>query len=293
VASVTVGVKFRMFPQVSVASSVMVTGVPAVKCVSLAGPVLAVDPYEAAQEFATSGDDNNASNVTLTTGLPQTHDLDQAGGGEDQDWMLIPTIARHSYEARIAASSIGWDAGACPSCAQIERVSSSGAVLTEAVAIVNDGAGSTSESYDKSVRWIASSSTIDEFLRVSGGAFFTENASSVYTVRFWDTTYAIPRWNNASGQVTVFVISSLIQAPASVRIDFYSALGTLLGSQSFTLNANQLIVFNTGTLPALAGQSGHAYVVHTAGYGGLAGKAVALEAATGFSFDTPMVPIPN
>jgi hypothetical protein len=262
-----------------------------VTCVSLAGPVLAVDPYEAVQHFAQSGDDTNASNVTLTTGVPQTHDLDQASGFEDRDWMVVPTIAHHSYEARISASSIAWDHGACGTCAQIERVDASGAVLTEPVAIVNDGSGGTS--YDKSVRWIATSSTVAEFLRVSGGTAFTENASSVYTVRFWDTTYAIPRWNNVSGQVTVFVISSLIQAPATVRIDFYSAPGALLGSQSFTLDANQLIVFNTGTLPALAGQSGHAYVVHTAGYGGLAGKAVALEAATGFSFDTPMVPIPN
>ena len=50
--------------------------------------------------------DNNQTNVTLTTGLPQSHDLDQAGGGDDQDWMVVPTIAFHSYEARISASGI-------------------------------------------------------------------------------------------------------------------------------------------------------------------------------------------
>jgi hypothetical protein len=50
---------------------------------------------------------------------------------------------------------------------------------------------------------------------------------------------------------------------------------------------------STGTIGALAGLSGHAQVAHTAGYGGLAGKAVALEPATGFSFDTPLVPIPQ
>ena len=29
---------------------------------------------------------------------------------------------------------------------------------------------------------------------------------------------------------------------------------------------------------------------HTCGYGGLAGKAVALEPATGFTFDTSLIP---
>lgn len=264
-----------------------------VAVLAVATPSMAVDPYEGVQLFAGAGDDDPATNVALTTGFTQAHDLDQAGGGEDVDWMAVPTIARHSYEARISSGSVAWDFGACAGCAQVERVNSSGAILTEDVAMVNDGTGGTPESYDRSVRWIATDSTVDEFLRVTGSTGFTEDASSVYQVRFWDTTYSVPRWNNANGQVTVFLISSMIQAPATVRIDFYNAIGTLLATSSFTLNANQLITLNTGTIPALAGISGHAYVSHTAGYGGLAGKAVALEAATGFSFDTPMVPVAN
>jgi hypothetical protein len=53
-----------------------------------------------------------------------------------------------------------------------------------------------------------------------------------------------------------------------------------------------LDVFNVATFPSLAGQSGHITVAHDGGYGALNMKAVALEPATGFSFDTPSVNIP-
>jgi hypothetical protein len=58
------------------------------------------------------------------------------------------------------------------------------------------------------------------------------------------------------------------------------------------VSANALQIFNTASIPALAGISGHALVAHDGGYGALAGKAVALEAATGFSFDTALTPKP-
>ncbi len=261
-----------------------------VAALAVATPSMAVDPYESVQHFAPLGDDNASTKVTFTTGFVQVHDLDQAGGGEDQDWIAVPTLARHSYEARISSGNIAWDWGACTACGQFERVSAGGTILTEDVGIINEGGV---ESYDRSVRWIATSSTTNEFVRITGSTDFTETANSIYQIRFWDTTYSVPRWNNANGQVTVFLISSLIQASATVRIDFYNATGSLLATSNFTLGPNQLITLNTGTIPALAGISGHAYVSHTAGYGGLAGKAVALDAATGFSFDTPMVPVAN
>jgi hypothetical protein len=39
-----------------------------------------------------------------------------------------------------------------------------------------------------------------------------------------------------------------------------------------------------------AGQSGHVIIGHDGGYGGLAVKAVAVEPATGFTFDRPACP---
>jgi hypothetical protein len=256
----------------------------AVAALLAAAPARAVDPWEG----GAFSDDSAGSINSLGHGAVQTHDLDQAGGANDVDWMVVPTLARHSYEARLDNANQEYDWGACPSCAQFERVNNSGAVLTEDVSTVNEGA---IESYVRSVRWIATANATNEYLRVTGDSTVTETASSVYTVSFWDTTYSIPRWNSSGSQTTVFLITNLTQGPVTVTVHFYSATGALLASNTVSLTQNQETILSTASIPALAGQSGHAHVVHTAGYGGLSGKAVALEPSTGFTFDTAMIPI--
>ena len=47
---------------------------------------------------------------------------------------------------------------------------------------------------------------------------------------------------------------------------------------------------NTSTIAGAAGASGSITLDHNGPYGGLSGKAVAVEPATGFTFDTTMVP---
>jgi hypothetical protein len=49
-----------------------------------------------------------------------------------------------------------------------------------------------------------------------------------------------------------------------------------------------LLVLNTAN--SVNGVSGSMTVVHDGRYGDLSGKSVALEIATGFSFDSPMLP---
>ena len=249
----------------------------------------AEDPWE---NSGGVGDDSALSRNTLSHGIVQQHDLDEAGMGNDQDWMVVPTLFNHSYEARISGTSVEFDWGSCGPCAQFELVDANGNILTEDVGVVNDGTGNTEEANDRSIRWIADSSTTDEYVRVRGTSL-TETASDVYTIRFWDTTYSIPRWNNSSTQTTVFLIQNLAQVPVTLDIDFYDASGQQLVVLGTTIPARGLFNLNTSTVSQLVGKSGHAYVFHTAGYGGLAGKAVAVEPATGFTFDTPMLPIPD
>jgi hypothetical protein len=250
--------------------------------------VQASDPWEG----GAGGDDDASSRNTLSPGLVQMHDLDEAGGANDQDWAVVPTLQYHSYEARISGANIGFDFGGCTACAQFERVNAAGAILTEDVAIVNDGTGETSESYDRSVRWIAPSTTHQEFVRVKGGNV-TENATFVYTLRYWDTTYAVPRWNASGGQATVLILTNLGQTGISGWIHFFSGTGQLWSSNSFSLNPNTPFVFNTASSVLLQGQSGFALISHTGGYGAITGKAVSLEPSTGFTFDTVIAPIPQ
>jgi hypothetical protein len=248
----------------------------------------AADPWEGG---GLDDDVATGSSNTLTHGAVQQHDLDQAGGPPDRDWMRIPTLAGHSYEARITGVNVVFDPGDCGGCAQFERVTPSSTILQEDDAIVTV---SPRASYDRTIRWVATATQVlGEYIRVTGDTGIVGSANSVYTIRFWDTTYGIPRWNAANGQTTVFLIQNMQQRAVTGSIRLFSAAGVLLHEEPLALAENQLRVFNVSGVPTLAGQSGHAYVAHTAGYGGLSGKAVALEPATGFTFDTPMQPIPD
>jgi hypothetical protein len=61
-----------------------------------------------------------------------------------------------------------------------------------------------------------------------------------------------------------------------------------VATSPIALGAKALGVVNSSTIPALTGLSGSVTVTHDGTFGGLAGKAVALEPATGFSCDAPM-----
>ena len=72
-------------------------------------------------------------------------------------------------------------------------------------------------------------------------------------------------------------------------VHFWSGAGGLLASADFTIAAKGTFSLNTASLPALSGRSGSITVAHDGSYGALSGKAVSLEPATGFSFDSPLV----
>lgn len=113
-------------------------------------------------------------------------------------------------------------------------------------------------------------------------------ADDIYRIRARETTLSAPRFNNTGGQVTVVLLQERSALTVTGTLWFWSAGGALLGSQPFTLPPRQTLVLNSTTVAGVAGQGGALTVTHDGPYGGLAGKAVALEPATGFSFDTPL-----
>jgi hypothetical protein len=113
----------------------------------------------------------------------------------------------------------------------------------------------------------------------------------VYRLRVHDTTFSIPRFNNAGSQVTVVVMHNPTGQAVSGNIRFWSASGALLWTQPLALAARATLVLNTASLPTLQGQGGSVTVAHDAPWGVLQGKTVALEPATGFSFDSPLEPL--
>jgi len=145
----------------------------------------------------------------------------------------------------------------------------------------------------RSLRWMNATGAIEDgqYVRVrSLGCTTSCDADDVYRIRAWDTTLAGPRFNNSATQVTVLVVQNTSPQLVAGRIAFWSAAGNLLHEEPFTLAAKALLSLNTASLPALQGQSGTLTISHDGSYGSVAGKAVAVEPATGFSFDSLIVP---
>jgi hypothetical protein len=243
-------------------------------------------------DLGTLGNDDSPSGNPneVAHGASQVHDLEATGSPADQDWIQVAVRARHSYEARVSGTSgVYWstlDGLPCVAgmCARLDRMDFGGTVLQGASTLEGDNRAAA-------VRWIAPV-TGSGYLRVQGPTGTALGTFDGYQFEFFDTTYAVARFNNSATQITVLVIQNLRAAAVTGNIDFYNAAGTLLHSAPLSVPGAGSLVLNTATLP-VAGQSGSVLIAQTGGWGALAGKAVALEPATGFTFDTPLVSMPR
>jgi hypothetical protein len=247
-------------------------------------PALANDPWEAA------GDDGPGTVNLLRHGIAQRgHDLEGPAATPDVDYMRIVTKERHSYEARV--SGLYWESGCSVApCPRFDRTSASGALLTAGTPS-NDDIDRGEASLGLTVRWIATAGA-EERLRATGDQLVALHAER-YDVVFYDTTLFVPRWNNSATQTTVLLLQNTTNAVVTGAVSFHSAAGALLGTAEVDVPRFGVQVIPTAAIGALAGQSGSAEIAQLGGYGALAGKAVALEPATGFTFDTPVLPLPR
>lgn len=258
--------------------------VPAVLAAALflvPGGAVALDRWE--------GDlleDSAATANFIVPGAKQVHDLEGLAILTDADWIRIPRSNFHSFEARVTASTFLWNVGAsCASCPSLDRVDATASVLTPGT---SGGAGAVV------ARWIDTpGGSNDQFLRVLAPTGIGLGSLAGYEVELVQTSLAVPRWNNNATQVTVYLVQNHGTAAVSGNMYFFDANGTLLHTQPFTIPGHGVEVFNTATIPALNGQSGAAIVAHTGAAGTIAGKGVALEPGTGFTFDTPFIRVTN
>jgi glucose/arabinose dehydrogenase len=156
---------------------------------------------------------------------------------------------------------------------------------------VPEGSGSA-----LSLRWenTVAATVNNQHIRLRSPACGTDcGADDVYTLRVYDTSPSVARFNNSGTQVTVMVLQNPGAQTLAGHIDFWSGAGAPLFSQPFTLAPEATLVLNTSTVPILQGQGGSITVSHDGHYGGLAGKTVALEPSTGFSFDSLLEPRPH
>jgi hypothetical protein len=145
------------------------------------------------------------------------------------------------------------------------------------------------------LRWenTSAAAVTNQHIRVrSTGCGTACGADDRYRLRAWETTAHVPRFNNAGSQITVLMVQNAGVTPVTGRAYFWSPAGTALAVHPFVLGSRATLVLNTAAA-GLAGQAGSITLSHDGGYGVLAGKAVSLEPATGYSFDTPLVSRPR
>jgi hypothetical protein len=211
-----------------------------------------------------------------------TFDLSaQSGNPRPRVW-TINQEAYRSYE--VILDGITGDVAA--GTLLLQRLASDGVTVVQSAVPASGGAA-------LSLRFRNSTGTPDggQFIRAVSATCTTCGASDTVRVRAYETTYRISRYNNSATQVTVMVIANTTDQPVDGTAAFFRATdGVHLADVPFTIAPRGTFVANTANVPGLGGTSGTILIGNDAPFGALSGKAVAVEPATGFTFDTAMVP---
>lgn len=241
--------------------------------------------YADVWDVGTPDDDGATTQNELVHGANQVHDLAAVAGVPDVDQYRIGQPAYSSWEVIVDGTSANQAFGVT-----LQRTNSGGSVLQTAV-------GTSSLNHTRSLRWqnTTAAAVSNEYVRAQATGCSTNcTASDVYRVRTFDTTLAVPRFNN-NNQVTVLFIQNTAGYTVNGTIYFWSNAGALLATAPLAVTAGtnipakQLMVLSLVGIPAIATASGSVTITHDGRYGDLVGKAVTLEASTGYSFDTPVV----
>lgn len=231
-------------------------------------------------DYGPDPDNGISTDNALFHGAEQVHDL--AFAGDDQDWYMVFNHPFSSYQMVVDGMTSDLDL----TTTSLQRLNVTGGFVLES-SLVTDGDGVLS------LQWQQGVGSVPNLVRVRGAACGKGcQLEDSYRIRYYDTTYTLPRFNNSGTQVTVMLVLNTTDRACSVTHHFFSSSGSVLATSGpTTLAARSLQVVSTATV--VGGASGSVRVTHTCGYGGLSGKAVALEPSTGFTFDTPLVSRPD
>jgi hypothetical protein len=202
------------------------------------------------------------------------------GPGPDRDHYVLLQQPAASYELVIDEAS----GDAAP--LTVQRLGADGSTVMQSAVPVGTGTA-------LSLRWLNTGfdAVADQQVRVESASCGTLcGAGDTYRVRFYETTLRGARVDNTNGQVTVLLLQNLTDAP--VQGFFY-----LLADDGVNGVGGGYVIPPRGTLVHDTSQNlfvpGSVTVTHDAPYGGVAGKVVTVDPATGFSFDTPLAPRPR
>jgi hypothetical protein len=235
----------------------------------------------------TGNDGSAATRSEIAPGALQVHDMEGVGAIADQDWFRLSQKPYSSYEVLVD----GLTGGLAPVPITVPGTELGVHLVRQGGAVVPSmGLGSSGSARVLYFRNESAAPINDEYIRVSNAACLAAcTANEQYRIRLFDTTYGVPRFNNSATQITILIVQNTSDRNVYMNAFFFDANGTFLGVHSRDIPAFGAATINTTTVPGVAGQSGSIIVQNDGRYGVLTGKAVALEPATGFTFDTLMV----
>ena len=224
---------------------------------------------------------STARPVELSHGTTVRGDLAPFGGpGLSRDFYLLQQHPEASYELVVDEAS----GDAAP--LTVQRIAADGSTVLQSAVPVGTGTA-------LSLRWIntVSGPFSDQHVRVESASCGTVcGTDDTYRVRFYETTLRGARVNTTNGQATVLLLQNLTDAPVLGLIHFRTEDGVNGGGQPYSIPARGTLVHDMSQNLFLPGSL---WVTHDAPYGGVAGKVVGLEPATGFSFDTALTSRPR
>ena len=205
-------------------------------------------------------------------------------GSARADHFLISQQPHSSYEVVVDGTSADLSAGAGPA---LDLVGSDGLTVVKG-SLPAGVRGSRSLRFENAT----GAGVAEQYVRVQSNGCGTDcGPDDVYRIRSYETTYRVARFNNSSTQVTVLVLQNPAEQAVAGNVWYWDAAGALAASQPFSVPPHGGLALNTSTVAA--GESGTLTISHDGHYAALFGKAVAVEPATGFTFDTPLVPRPS
>jgi hypothetical protein len=235
-----------------------------------------------ADQWDTADDDPSTTVNELSHGAVQAHDCAGGTATLEEDWYVVNSKVGHSYEFRTEGQNTFayFEAG---------RYAADGTTSLSLLTTV----GSGSNYGAKSFTWEQASANAGlQFIQVTGYNSGGVTSADDYTARFYETTIFIPRYNNTSGQLTVLMMQNTTGRTVNGSYNTFNISGGQVFGATFSIVPNGAFNVNLAGTPA-NNTSGTITISHNGGYGGINGKSVALEPATGFSFDSLGVPLPN
>ena len=228
-------------------------------------------------DVATNNDNTAGSTENdLVHGSDQIHDLGDivAGTTADEDWFTVGEAANASYEVVVDGTT--GDIGGVT----IDRFDATGTTNQQTGGPIGVG-------YSQHMAW-ETSTAVNEAVRVTSSDCPGCDTNDQYRIRFYDTTCAISRFNNSATQVTVMVVQNTTSGPVNGHYYLWNPAGVLQNPATNTFNLAANATFVRNTVVDAPGSSGSVTITNDSGYGAVAGKAVAVEPATGFTFDTAL-----